>query len=125
MDFSIIEADDEYIGGDRYVLMDDDNIIEFDTVDEFVSAARENNALRDEVLGNLSLLAHTLIERYRPIYNKGLSLRNLFVQLKSEDWANLELEDTFRKFAELKIIYDILMGRCHRPMKEFFLHNKE
>ena len=124
MDFSIIEADDEYIGGDRYVLMDDDNIIEFDTVDEFVSAARENNALRDEVLGNLSLLAHTLIERYRPIYNKGLSLRNLFVQLKSEDWANLELEDTFRKFAELKIIYDILMGRCHRPMKEFFLHNK-
>ena len=70
MDFSIIEADDEYIGGDRYVLMDDDNIIEFDTVDEFVSAARENNALRDEVLGNLSLLAHTLIERYRPIYNK-------------------------------------------------------
>lgn len=124
MTFSIIEADDEYIGGDRYVLMDDGNIIEFDTVDEFVSAARENNALRDEVLGNLSLLAHTLIERYRPMYNKGLSLRNLFVQLKSEDWANLELEDTFRKFAELKIIYDILMGRCHRPMKEFFLHNK-
>lgn len=59
MTFSIIEADDEYIGGDRYVLMDDGNIIGFDTVDEFVSAARENNALRDEVLGNLSLLAHT------------------------------------------------------------------
>lgn len=124
MDFSIIEADDKYIGGDRYVLIDNDNIMEFDTVDEFVSLARTNEALRDTVLGNLSLLAHTLIERYRPVYNKNLSLRNLFVQLKSEDWTNLELEDTFRKFAELKVIYDILMGRYHRPMKEFFLHNK-
>lgn len=70
MDFSIIEADDEYIGGDRYVLMDDDNIIEFDTVDEFVSMARKVSRLNNIVLGNLSLLAHTLIERYRPRYNK-------------------------------------------------------
>lgn len=124
MDFSIIEADGEYIGGDRYVLIDNDNIMEFDTVDEFVSMARKVSRLNNIVLGNLSLLAHTLIERYRPAYNKNLSLRNLFVQIKSEDWTNLELEDTFRKFAELKVIYDILMGRYHRPMKEFFLHNK-
>ena len=66
MDFSIIEADDEYIGGDRYVLIDNNNIMEFDTVDEFVSMARKVSRLSNIVLGNLSLLAHTLIERYRP-----------------------------------------------------------
>lgn len=124
MDFSIIEADDKYIGGDRYVLIDNDNIMEFDTVDEFVSMARKVSRLNNIVLGNLSLLAHTLIERYRPRYNKSLSLKSLFVQLKSEDWTGIEVENTFRSFAELKIIYDILMGRYHRHMKELFMHNK-
>lgn len=124
MDFSIIEADDEYIGGDRYVFIDNNNIMELDTVDEFVSIARKVNGLGNIVFGNLSLLAHALIEKYRPRYNKSLSLKSLFVQLKSEDWTDLDLENIFRSFAELKIIYDILMGRYHRHMKEFFMHNK-